>query len=321
MAKLKPSDFGITGKYHQLSQYENQIKSKLSKLNDKLVGNICLNILESNPGEKLNIVGLKPADINEIKNYFAEVAGPILIKKNGMLTGVSASSKVFYSDSDTERLYDFKLMIGQKENLISNKQLKGGTNTLKPGDVVRLVDADPELVKKWKKTKYYRVFKILDENNVVSGPMKAISEEYANKHKITKQEYTKILAKMDKNEVLITPKDVPASFMKLIKEDKIAYDHYNKNGGATGTMLNFLFEKSLVDESKNDSKYNDLFVDVTSGNVLFFKFDINPKGILQYEISDPKKAVKKAILRSKQGVERRSSSSGRLKLDKLGFQP
>ena len=86
-------------------------------------------------------------------------------------------------------------------------------------------------------------------------------------------------------------------------------------------MLNFLFEKVLVDESKKDSKYNELFVEATSGNVLFFKFDISNRGILQYKIEDPKTAAKKAILRSKQGVERRSSSTGRLKLDKLGFQP
>jgi hypothetical protein len=151
--------------------------------------------------------------------------------------------------------------------------------------------------------------------------MKAISEEYLNKHPIKKQEYIKILDKMDKNEVLIEPKEIPESLMKMIKADPVAFDHYKKNVGAAGTMLNFIFEKSLVEESKRDDKYHELFVDVTSGNVLFFKFDINPKGVLQYEISDPKKATKKAILRSKQGVERRSSSSGRLKLDKLGFQP
>jgi hypothetical protein len=37
-------------------------------------------------------------------------------------------------------------------------------------------------------------------------------------------------------------------------------------------------------------------------------------------VSNPRKSAKKATLRSKQGVERRSSS-GKLKLDKLGFQP
>jgi hypothetical protein len=321
MVKLKPSDLQLTGRYRSISDHEKLLKSKINSLTNKLVKSVCLDILDSPPGAKINIVGLKQPDINEIKNYFAEVAAPILVKNNNLITGISKTSKVFYSDSDTERLYDFKLLHNNKEILVSNKQLKGGTNTLKPGDVIRLVDSDSDLTKKWKKTKYYNIFKILDDNNVISGPMKAISEEYPNKHPIKKLDYTRILEKMDKNEVMIQPKEIPEPLMRLIKADPIAYAHYVKNGAAAGTMLNFLFEKSLVEESKKDGKYHELFVDVTSGNVQFFKFDISNKGILQYGISDPKESTKKAILRSKQGVERRSSSSGRLKLDKLGFQP
>ena len=80
------------------------------------------------------------------------------------------------------------------------------------------------------------------------------------------------------------------------------------------------FEKILVNISKNDPDYNQLFLDSTNNNIIFFKFDINSKGVVSYKISDLQKESKKAILRSKQGVERRSSS-GKLKLDKLGFQP
>ena len=320
---LKPSDFKITGKYRSITEHTRLVKAKLQTMlrSKPLVAKLCLQILESSPGDKLDLTGLKSADINEIKNYFAEVAGPILMLADKAVPGISPSSQVFYSDSDTERLYDFKLVINRKEFLISNKQLKGGTNTLKPGDVIRLVDEDKNLSDKWKRTKYYKAFKTLDESNVVSGPMRVIAEQYPNKFRISRQDYMKVLSKMTQNEVLIQPNELPRSLMAIIQKDKIAFDHYKANKGAAGTMLNFIFEKALVEESKKDTKYNDLFVEVTSGNVSFFKFDIDSKGKVYFEISDPKKATKKAALRSKQGVERRSSSTGRLKLDKLGFQP
>lgn len=318
---LKPSDLKVTGKYRSLREHEELVKKNLKALRNKLLAQICDEILDTKSGESLNIKGLSSVEINEIKNYFAEVAGPILLMKSSLISGLNKTSKVFYSTSDTERLYDFKLMVGNKETLISNKQLTGGTNTLKPGDVIRLVDDDPELTKKWKKTKYYNVFKTLDDNNVVSGPIRAISEYYPTKHKISKKDYKSVIDKLDKNEVKISPKEVPAGLMKMIESDPIAKDHYKKNAGATGTMINFLFEKSLVEESKKDAEYHNLFVDVTSGNVSFLKFNLSNNGKIEYELSDPKKSSKKAVLRSKQGVERRSSSSGRLKLDKLGFQP
>jgi hypothetical protein len=311
----------VTGKQRTIPEHEQLVIKNLKSHRNKLAAGVCMDILESGSGDVLNINGLKSTDINDIKNYFAEVAAPILILKQKMLP-IDKMTKVFFSDSDTERLYDFKLFHRSEEILISNKQLKGGTNTLKPGDVVRLVDEDEYLKKKWQKTKYYKVFKILDESNVISGPIRAVMEEYPNLLRVKRNEYAPLVEKMsEQNETNIPPKEVPTSIMDLVKSDPVAFNHYKEKGYAAGTMLNFLFEKVLVDESKKDSKYNELFVEATSGNVLFFKFDISNRGILQYKIEDPKTAAKKAILRSKQGVERRSSSTGRLKLDKLGFQP
>ena len=108
--------------------------------------------------------------------------------------------------------------------------------------------------------------------------------------------------------------------MRMIKEDKATSDKLMESGFVSGTMVNFLFEKLLIAESKTNTKFNELFVDVTMGNIQFLKFDISSRGMLSYMIAAPGHAKKPAILRSKQGVERRSSS-GSLKLDKLGFQP
>lgn len=319
---LKPSDLGLTGTERSLSQYEKAVLSKVKALRNKSVSIACESIAtDGHPGSIIPIVGITAKDINEIKNYFAEVVAPILICRDGSVPGVTKQTKVFYSTSDTERLYDFKLINGTEQILVSNKQMSGGTNTLKPGDVISLVDKDPTLSKKWKRTKYYDIFKILDESNVVSGPIKAVAAHYPRMSPLTDAEYNKVISKLTKNDVLIEPSDVPKNMMTMINNDPSALENYKKNRGLTGTAINFMFEKILVNESKTDDKYNELFVDVTSGNVLFFKFDLDSKGKLSYGISDPKKSVKKAYLRSKQGVERRSQSTGRLKLDKLGFQP
>jgi hypothetical protein len=123
---------------------------------------------------------------------------------------------------------------------------------------------------------------------------------------------------MIKNDVILT--DVPKSFIKMINRNEAAAAKFEETGEVSGSMINFLFEKVLVEESYNDSKYDELFKDVTKNNILFFKFDLSSRGVVSYLISDPNKSKKPAGLRSKQGVERRSSS-GSLKLDKLGFQP
>jgi hypothetical protein len=128
----------------------------------------------------------------------------------------------------------------------------------------------------------------------------------------------KVIAQMTKNDVVI--QNPPKSIMSMVNKDASAKENYAKNKYLGGTVVNFLFEKILIDISKTDSEYNELFLDATAGNVYFFKFDLNAKGVVSYQLNDPKKATKKAALRSKQGVERRSSS-GALKLDKLGFQP
>jgi hypothetical protein len=108
--------------------------------------------------------------------------------------------------------------------------------------------------------------------------------------------------------------------MNLIKSDASASEKFKETGEVSGTMINFLFEKQLVQESVADTRYDELFLDVTNGNISFLKFDLNSKGKIHYYIESAKNRVKKAKLRSKQGVERRSSK-GSLKLDKLGFQP
>lgn len=323
---LKPSELGVTGRKRSISAHETLVLRKLSSLSNKKIASICKDILISKSGDKINIpTGVTAQNLNEIVNYFAEVAGPVLAAKSGLISGIRMTNLCEYSVSDTEALYDFIIYKNNKPVLISNKALEGATNTLKPGNVIQILDqpANATLKKKWEKTVPYKVMKILDESNVVTGPIKAIKSFYPNTFPgIKAADYDKVIAIMaTSNEAKIQKSEVPASFMKIINDNPDAVANFKKHGAALASMINFLFEKELSKYSKSDNSYHELFVDATSKSVLFMKFGIDRKGIMTAIISDPRESSKKAYLRSKQGVERRSGSTGKLKLDKMGFQP
>lgn len=323
---LKPSELGVTGQKRSISAHETLVLSKLKRLSNKKIADVCKDILMSKSGDKIDIPkGVSPQQINEITNYFAEVAGPILAVKNDLISGIRMSNLCEYSSSDTEALYDFVIYKNNKPILISNKALEGATNTLKPGNVIEILDqpANATLKKKWVGTVPYKVMKVLDESNVVSGPIKAIKEFYPNTFPgIKEADYRKVIDVMATgNEAKIPKNQVPKAFMDIIMANPDAAGNFKKHGAALASMINFLFEKELAKYSKQDESYHELFVDVTSKSVLFMKFGLDRKGVMTAVISDPRQSPKKAFLRSKQGVERRSSSTGRLKLDKMGFQP
>jgi len=323
---LKPSELGVTGRKRTISEHESLVLKKLNSLTNKKVASVCKDILLSKSGDKISIpAGVTQQHLNEITNYFAEVAGPVLAVKSNLISGIRMTNLCEYSSSDTEALYDFVVYKNNKPLLISNKALEGATNTLKPGNVIQILNesSNAALKKKWEKTTPYKVMKVLDESNVVSGPITAIRNFYPQTFPGIKQaDYNKVIDIMSTgNEAKIPKNQVPDPFMKIIMANPDAAGNFKKHGAALASMINFLFEKELSKYSKNDPLYHELFVDVTSKSVLFMKFGIDKKGTMTVMISDPRESPKKAFLRSKQGVERRSSSTGKLKLDKMGFQP
>jgi hypothetical protein len=319
---LKPSEMGLAGARVTISAHRGKVESKLESMaksgSKKNVALVCMDALNASSGEMIDLRNIKSTEINEIKNYFAEVGGPIWCQEQGLIAGLRRSDYTYYSNSQTEGMYDFKVWRKTEEILVSNKQIKGGTNTLKPGDVVSLVNNDANLSKKWRNTKQFKVFQILDTSSVTTGPIKAVQKHYYRKVDVPVTDYHVILNQMTQNDIVIA--DVPKSFMKMIRENEYTLSRLEEKKEVRGTMINFLFEKILVDESYNDPKYDELFKDVTKNNILFFKFDLSSRGVVSYLISDPNKSKNPAGLRSKNGVERRRSS-GSLNLDKLGFQP
>lgn len=314
---LKPTELKLTGEL-KYSAYETALLNAVKALPNVAVKSVVLSILNQENNSKVDISKLNTTQINDIKNYLGESAGPYFLKKYNLNGPLTSNGTVFFPTSQTETLYDFSVKTESKTELYSVKQLRGATNVLKPGDVVKIVAKNTILKNKWGNHPTLKVFEILDSNNVISGPISVIRDLYPKKTKLSKTDINSVIIQMSKNDVVIN--DPPAALMSMINSDEATKQNLLKNGFVSGTVVNFLFEKILIDISKQDETFHELFLDVTTGNVKFLKFGLTNSGIFSVVVDDPKKAIKKAVLRSKQGVERRSSG-GSLKLDKLGFQP
>lgn len=317
---LKPHELGITGVKRTIIQHKyvlyNSIK-RLSGVNgpQSKVARVCLEIMEAPNGAIIDSVKtLSNYELSEIKNYFSEAMGPIWCFEQGLLPGIKAHDYTHFEP--ISRMYDFKVYRGTEPILVSNKRKVGVSNTLKPSDVIRLIDTNQDLYRRWASTDQYQVIRILDESSVVSGPIKAIARVYPRLLNIPSNDYHTVIRQLTRNEVIID--DVPDSIMSLIENDAKAANMYEEIQQVTGTMINFIFEKILIEQSKNDPNYTKLYVEATDGNVLFMRFDLDKHGNMYFAIEDPKQSTNQAVFRSKQGIERRDQY-GKVRLDKLGL--
>lgn len=317
---LRPSELGITGVKRTISQHKTILFRAINRMAgingpQARVARVCQQIMISPNGSIIEgVETLTGGELSEIRNYFSEAMGPIWCYEEGLIPGVKSHDHTHFEN--TSRLYDFKVYRGDEAILISNKRKTGVSNTLKPGDVVRLVDMNQDLYRRWHTSPQYRVIRILDENSVVSGPIKAVARVYPHLLKISASDYNTIIRQLTRNEVIID--DVPDSIIQLVQSDPKAADMYEETQQVTGTMVNFIFEKILIEQSKKDPEYNNLYVEATDGNVLFLRFDLDRRGNMYFAIEDQKQSSNQATFRSKQGIERRDQY-GKIKLDKLGL--
>lgn len=316
---LKPSELGVTGVRRTIYQHKIVVVGALIRLLNvrgpqSRIAKVCLEIMNTPNGGTVNVDGLSLSDLREIKNYFSEVMGPIWCHEQHLIPGIKSHDYTLFEN--TSRMYDFKVYRGDTPILISNKRHVGVTNTLKPSELMRLIDMNPDLSRKWRNSTQYNVMRILDENSVVSGPIKVIAKLYPHLLKIGAAEYQGVIRQLTRNEVILD--DVPDSFLQLIEADATAAALYEETEQVTGTMINFIFEKILIEQSKNDPMFTEMYIEATQNNIMVMKFELDLSGRMYFSIEDPSQTNGTVALRSKQGIERRDMT-GKLKLDKLGL--
>jgi hypothetical protein len=223
-----------------------------------------------------NMVGINLSTIN---NDFGEVLGPIAIMAKGLLPIDSKSAIVNIPGRSNEPLLDYKITDKNREFKISAKSGEA-TNTLKPGDVLNLINADKKLIKKWKNTPQYSIIEILDSESTKQGPISAGMW-------------------MKKN-----------GFKKAfgwLKDDNYTEEVRQK------------CEDTIVQVSREELDFTSIFADATNTKIFYIKFKMGNDGSAEWKLVETPKEQKEQDKLKKRVTFRSKNYVGRPG-DKLGFQ-
>lgn len=273
---LKPQFFPeLLDKDIPLNSYPALLLSSIKnsgKLSDdqKLLLNSLVHAVDSNDYSNFSNTFLALKDsipINTINNDFSELLGPIAIARKQMLPISSSKSKVMFPGRGNEPLLDYKIT---SDNTVYKISAKSGdsTNTLKPGDVLQLIDAETKLKSKYSNTLQYKVLKLLKNNTWKQGPIEALN---------------------------------------LLKSARIPDAMWLKSKQYT-EQIRQMAENSLVKISRETLDFTELFRDATNLKVYYVKFKLGQDGMVKWDmIRDDKNrqsGVKKIVFRSKNFVGR-----------------
>lgn len=183
LPQLGPSSFGLSNRtFFSSVNYYNALVQSLNSRND-VPGELfdylyeLLDYVDNGYGD-YNGIKMDGFPWGQIQNYYAEVIGPIACIKRGILNGIINTAGLggasIYMPPDSERLYDYKLIVGEDEYLISAKSAKGVSNQVKPQFVTAAAIQGGKLGS-LQNTKEFQLLSILGTENVVAGALKGWS--------------------------------------------------------------------------------------------------------------------------------------------------
>ena len=181
--------------------------------------------------------------VNTLNTDFSEMLGPIAIIRKRLLPISDLDATVFFPSRGNEPLLDYKIITESKTYKISAKS-GDSTNTLKPTDVLNLIDHEERLKAKYAKTTQYKILKILKENSWKEGPIKA----------------------------LFSLKGKGFSETDWLKTDKYTEDTRQAS------------ENSLVKISRETLDFTPLFTEATSLKVFYVKFKMDTSGEMKWDL-------------------------------------
>ena len=175
--RLSPGSFGLDNRtFNSPYDYYNTIKDGINaRKADDIDGELfdylyeLLAYAKDGTQDYVNIV-LTDFPWGQIQNYYAEVLGPLVCCYRGLLSRFvpeGLGSATIFMPPDSERLYDYKLITGSNEYLISAKAAKGVSNQVKPQFVVDAVSQT--LPYNLSSSTAYRLLQILKDNTVILG--------------------------------------------------------------------------------------------------------------------------------------------------------
>lgn len=176
---LNPESFGISNQtfVNSYAYYQNLVNAiadrwATSDYSGELYDYLMELVAYANGGSG-SFSGIKTEgfDWGEIQSYFAEVIGPLVCIKKGVLSDLQISNlsnaSIFMPPSSIS-LYDYKLIAGGQEYLISAKSGKGVSNQVKPQLMLPYVENT--LSATLKSSQAYTLLQILGNYSVKTGP-------------------------------------------------------------------------------------------------------------------------------------------------------
>ncbi len=177
---LGPSSFGLDNRnFNSSTDYEISVENAINNrpswdINGELFDYLyqLINYAKTGVHDYSNIK-LTGFPWGQLQNYFGEVLGPIVCCNRNLLSGIvpsSLGSAKIYMPPDSERLYDYKLIVGNDEYLISAKSARGVSNQVKPQFVTQATE-DSGKLGSLRTTTEFNLLKILGSETVVSGAL------------------------------------------------------------------------------------------------------------------------------------------------------
>lgn len=309
LPNLSPQSFGLGGTKQTVDQYISSLIRSINSRSD-IKGELKEYLLElinfADKGSQ-SIVGydLSNLEMSNIVKQFGETIGPIHCVRRGFSSfnlGINNGTKIFIPSSLTQPLLDYNLITTTNNIKVSGKSI-GNSNTLKMTSLVPRVLDDSNLLNKYISDPYFNVMRIINDNSMVSGPIKAC--EYLGF--ITTTQARSLI-----REPLILDDQQLALFHKMITDDPFL----NKKKTISSKEISYICEKLLISYSKrttNSNKFTTIVKDILANELYLARFSLG-NGIPNFNIQSTTSmsSISSLIFRSKNGYNNKS--------DKLGFK-
>lgn len=281
---IKPQDLNLTDQNLNLIEFKTKTQSSISahiKVPElKQYLNLLVEYWSGSTEIEYDIKSLyddikDELPILEISKDFAEVLGPMACVQYNFFTSVnvtfSTSSNIWISSKQNYPLTDYNI-----DNWCISAKSGKLTNTIKPKDLLHLLERNPKKMNKWKKSKEFQILEKLHSKSTLYGPPIAVKDHLKNnwKHWVINNSY----------------------FQNL--------------GSFSDVELMYECEKVLKYESKEgDIDYTNLLIDSIEGEILYIKYTLSSH-IGQFEPIFTNNFKNRPYLRSKNGYMRASDKMG-----------
>lgn len=313
-ASLKPQAFNVKETKYTISEYKTVVSNAIEERND-LSGEtkaFLSALFDYWSGGKTTSAQVKSLydklksdiPINDINKDFGEVIGPVACYTKQLLKtkniNLSTATRVYMPLRPNEPLMDYSLIDGQCQYVISAKS-GTTTNVVKPGDIIDLINKNPEKKRALENTKEYKLLEMLSQKSILEGGIYAVSAAFPEKiSEAAAKSIDKTARTYDK-----------ALFANFISNN----DYLKMQKEPTLNQIMYECEKMIQAETKTGSlNMNSIFSAAIEEQVIYIKYELDQTGIGKFGViaSDDIVATSygRVYLRTKNGYTRAADRMG-----------